>query len=992
VSVVDAVGCVAGRWRVGTRAAPGRVAFWVFGAVLAGGLCVVPVQAQAQSVDIPLNLVYEPGGGVDLTINVGIGGASPRPYIFDTGSNVFVAQYTAGAFGTVPSSQMGLPTGQHISYGDGTGFTYNVVGTPSLTFYQTPTSTTGVTLNAVTPSNAASTFLLGAITAANVSFPEGANPGFFSGDYGIFGAGNFTGGLVGGVLGQAVVPGTTDGYVVAADGQPLSSINAGSTYAPYLTSPNGPQVSQDVTSCSPCAILGLTPAVEAQFKAVNEMTVAASGTFPNSGAPAANEEPYNLPVSLSAPGQTTVNFTQPTLLDTGTNSYFLGISSSTLSHFTNGDGTLTVSGTTSGATPSSVTIASSGSCCGPYTASSTSGMNIIGLGFFLTNSVMYNLSGQVVGYTSNFVTDQNIDTSSSPLVVDSTSPPLGLAGVISGTGRVEINSGGSATLSGTNTYSGATTVDGGFLALVGTGSISYSSDVSVSGTGMFDISGLGSGTPVGGYITSLSSTDNTGVVQLGANQLVLTAASGTFSGIIQDGGGYGGTGGSLAVTGGVETLSGANTYTGGTVLTAGEIIVGASSIGLPGSIISGPLGTGTLAMSAGTTLSFASTGNFTIANNISISGDPIFTPPDGTTQTLTGVISDGGTPGIVEMQGPGTLVLSGANTYSGGTTISGGTLQVTQSSVLNGGGTAIVSSSVGTGMVTFNAGTFQAGANNLTFNNTFFVDTGNTGTIDTQSNTLTLSGISGVSASLIGSGTIDKIGTGTLALDNVQMNNGTISVQAGTVQAANANALGQATNYDVGTNGTLDINGQAQTVQTLTGTGTVTNGGTNSPATLTVGTNNVGNTTPFIFDGVIQDGAGTSTTALTVDGSRPMILTGTNTYTGGTLVCNCGTLQLGNGGGTGSIVGDVTLGGTLIFNRNNTYEFDGTISDGGGGKVVQKGTGTTYLTQANSYTGGTTISAGILEVALGTSGPTSSVGSGRVTLDGGTFQADGWAT
>ncbi|MEI9924744.1 MAG: autotransporter-associated beta strand repeat-containing protein [Bradyrhizobium sp.] len=90
--------------------------------------------------------------------------------------------------------------------------------------------------------------------------------------------------------------------------------------------------------------------------------------------------------------------------------------------------------------------------------------------FFLNNSVLFNLAGQAVGYTSNFVTDVNIaTTSASPLVIDSNSVPLGLAGVISGSGPVRIVNGGSATLSGTNSYTGATTVNNGFLALVGAG-------------------------------------------------------------------------------------------------------------------------------------------------------------------------------------------------------------------------------------------------------------------------------------------------------------------------------------------------------------------------------------------------------------------------------------------------------------------------------------------------------------------------------------------
>jgi autotransporter-associated beta strand protein len=395
---------------------------------------------------------------------------------------------------------------------------------------------------------------------------------------------------------------------------------------------------------------------------------------------------------------------------------------------------------------------------------------------------------------------------------------------------------------------------------------------------------------------------------------------------------------------GTLTLSGANTYTGGTTIQSGTLQIGNDSA----------LGTGALTMAQGTTLTFDSS-NHTIANNIVISGDPTFDVANGTTQTITGVISDGGPPGVVEKTGGGTLVLDADNTYSGGTTIAAGTLQATHGSVLNGGGNAIVSSSVGTGTVTFTGGTFQAGANNLTFNNTFFVDTGNTGTIDTQASTLTLSGIGGVSNSLTGSGTINKTGTGTLLLDNVGMNNGTVSVQAGTVAGLNVNSLGIATNYNVASGATLDINGHDQSIQTLTGSGTVTNGGTNSPATLTVGTNNTIDTTSFVFSGVIQDGAGSSTTALTVGGTRPMILTGSNTYTGGTTISG-GTLQLGNGGTTGSIVGNVTDNGTLAFNRSDDVTFAGAISGSGG--LTQIGAGTLTLTGANTNTGTTTVSGG----------------------------------
>jgi autotransporter-associated beta strand protein len=94
--------------------------------------------------------------------------------------------------------------------------------------------------------------------------------------------------------------------------------------------------------------------------------------------------------------------------------------------------------------------------------------------------------------------------------------------------------------------------------------------------------------------------------------------------------------------------------------------------------------------------------------------------------------------------------------------------------------------------------------------------------------------------------------------------------------------------------------------------------------------------------------------------SGTVVLTGTNIYTGGTTVDPGGTLQLGNGGAGGSIVGNVVDNGRLIFNRSDSFGFAGAIS--GTGALQQNGTGTTILTGINTYTGATTVNAGSLEV------------------------------
>jgi fibronectin-binding autotransporter adhesin len=95
-----------------------------------------------------------------------------------------------------------------------------------------------------------------------------------------------------------------------------------------------------------------------------------------------------------------------------------------------------------------------------------------------------------------------------------------------------------------------------------------------------------------------------------------------------------------------------------------------------------------------------------------------------------------------------------------------------------------------------------------------------------------------------------------------------------------------------------------------------------------------------------------------------LVLTGENTYSGGTII-SAGTLQLGDGGTAGSLIGDVTNNGTLAFDRSDALTIGGVIS--GGGVVRQSGTGTTVLTGVGSTAGSLEIEHGTLELASGAS-------------------------
>ena len=88
-----------------------------------------------------------------------------------------------------------------------------------------------------------------------------------------------------------------------------------------------------------------------------------------------------------------------------------------------------------------------------------------------------------------------------------------------------------------------------------------------------------------------------------------------------------------------------------------------------------------------------------------------------------------------------------------------------------------------------------------------------------------------------------------------------------------------------------------------------------------------------------------------------------------------GTLQIGAGGTTGSLAGNISNSGAVVFNRSDSVTYSGAIT--GSGTLVQNGSGTLTLTGAAAPGGNTTVSTGTLQVG---NGLTTGSLAGNITL------------
>ncbi len=369
--------------------------------------------------------------------------------------------------------------------------------------------------------------------------------------------------------------------------------------------------------------------------------------------------------------------------------------------------------------------------------------------------------------------------------------------------------------------------------------------------------------------------------------------------------------------------------------------------------------------------------NATPGNGLVITGaDSMIRVDPGMQATINAVISGAGG---LDKSDAGTLVLGGSNTYTGGTLVHGGVLSVSADDNLGAAGTRVTLdggslSVTGTGFNT-TARAFTLGANGGSLD---IADAGNTFNL---------------AQTIDGSGGLTKLGAGTLVLGGANTYAGGTNVQSGMLSVSADQNLGAAA-------GGLTLNGT-----TLQVTGTTFNSTARSVTLVNGGSLDIvdaGNT--LNFTQTVTGNGG-----LTKLGAGTLVLSGTNTYSGGTAVQG-GMLSVSADQNLGAAAGGLTLNGTTLqvtgtaFNttaRSVTLVNGGSIdivdagnaldvtqAVTGNGGLTKLGAGTLALSGVNSYTGGTSVQGGTLSVAADNSlGDT----AGGVALNGSTLRITGTA-
>ena len=538
----------------------------------------------------------------------------------------------------------------------------------------------------------------------------------------------------------------------------------------------------------------------------------------------------------------------------------------------------------------------------------------------------------------------------------------------SGTGTLTVQDG--AIVANTNT------VIGGGLTLTFSSGNTYTS---TTGTGTVLVTGSGSSLTNSGTLIVGATADGNLTVE---NSAALTSASAAI--------------GNTSTGTGVATVTGS----GSTWTNSGEIVVGEA-------------GTGTLNIAAAAAVTSASG----ILGDVATSNGTVDIDGAGSAWTSSGdwIAGNAGT-GTLTVENAGTLTsgnafVGNASTGTGTVLITGlgstwtssgalvvgeagnGTLNITDGADVKSLSSIIGDAETGVGIVNLDG----AGS---TWDDTGDPIVGNagTGTLSITNGATLTSTVSVLGNQSTGTGTVTVDGAGSSWTDNSSItvgnygkgtlnitDSGLVTAKGGTIVAAES-----------GSTGTINMSGGAelQTLALTGGSGTAQANFDN--AELTALANNSAFVSGFsagelnIENGgltidnqgyaIVSESPFSGTGALTSESSGTLITTAANTYTGGTTIAS-GTLQLGDGGASGSIVGDVSDNGMLAFDRSDVYTFSGVIS--GSGSLSQIGSGATVLDGISTYTGTTTVAAGTLAVGDASHTSAALTGAGATTVDAG---------